>query len=96
VSEDTERHIRYRWIGRSGQFVMGIPSRDLTAEDLLRLEEMQGITESQVRGCGLYEPVETAEVAPFCGAALDNGERCRRRVSAWGERCWQHEDEEED
>jgi len=47
--ESRGKYVRYRWIGRPGQFVMGIPARDLTAEDLLRLEEAQG---SRRSGCG--------------------------------------------
>ena len=80
----------YRYVG-GGEYVMGVPARDLMPEDLIEVEEREGITEAEIVASGLYVPMEDVEVAPFCGAALgDGGERCREPVERWGERCEEH------
>lgn len=90
MNERIESYMAYRWIGRDGEFIDAIPTRDLTGADLLRLEDQEGITEADIATCGLYERVEMAEIEPFCGAPTADGGRCRRPVAEWGERCFQH------
>jgi len=94
VKEPIEAHTVFRWVGREGQYVIGVPTRDLTAADLLEIERREGITEEEIALTGLYERVELAEVEPFCGAPTAEGGRCRRAVEVWGERCYQHRQSE--
>jgi len=93
VSGLIDAHITFRWVGRGTAHLNAVPARDLTDADLLELEMREGITETEIERCGLYERVELAEVEPFCGAETDASTRCRRGVEAWGERCWQHRDD---
>jgi len=71
---------------------MGIPARNLTAADLVEVEDREGVTREEIEKSGLYEAVDVTEVEPFCGAPTGDGGRCRRRVGQWGERCYQHKD----
>lgn len=88
----TELHIVYRWIGPSNAYLNAVPARDLTAADLIDVEDREGITAETIEQSGLYEPVKLAEVPPFCGAGTEDGGRCRRPVNLWGLRCWQHKE----
>lgn len=38
---------------------------------------------------------DNAEVEPECGKETDAGTRCTRTVDQPGDRCWQHNDEDE-
>lgn len=84
-------HTVYKYIGE-GRFMMSVPARDLTAADLLEILEREGITHQDVEASGLYIPVVCMEIEPFCGAPTAAGGRCKRTVSAWGERCYQHQE----
>lgn len=88
----TEKHIVFRWIGHSGSYLNAVPSRDLTAEDLVELEDREGIDSADIELSGLYELVSMSEIASFCGAETEEGGRCRRPVQRWGLRCWQHQE----
>jgi len=68
----------------------GVPARDLMPEDLLEIEEREGIGVAELEASGLYVVMEDVEVAPFCGAALEGGGRCETRVSEWGQQCEEH------
>jgi len=94
VKRLTALHIAYRWIGPPDAYLNAVPSRDLTGADLVGLEEREGITAAVILQSGLYEPAELTEVAPFCGAATEDGRHCRRLVQSWGQRCWQHKEAE--
>jgi hypothetical protein len=83
----------FKYVGPG--YVNAVPARDLTAADLLELRERECITRQQIEASGIYEAVELSEVAPFCGAELGDGRRCRRKVSRWGMRCYQHLPDEE-
>jgi len=91
VSELTESCIIFKWRGKPGTFLMGVPARDLTGEDVLSVEDLTGLTEDDLLKTGLYEPVQWIEVSPFCGAKLEDG-RCRVPVQVWGQRCDQHKE----
>lgn len=49
----------FKWIGKPGEFIPGIPPRDLTAEDLAAA----GITEKDLERYGAYYQ-RVAPVAP--------------------------------
>ena len=83
-----ERFITYRYIGPG--YMNGVPARDLYPADIADVERREHITRAQIEASGIYEPMETAEVKPFCGAPLVGSGRCKREVAAWGMRCWQH------
>lgn len=91
MSDPTELGIAYRYVGEAGAYVMGVPARDLTEYDVWDVGQREGIDRGHIEASGLYEPVDWVEVPPFCGARTADGGRCRHRVAAWGERCWQHE-----
>lgn len=82
-------HTVYRYIGK-GRYLMAVPARDLTAADLADVQEREGITRATIEASGIYEPVRLVEVAPFCGAALEDGGRCWEPVARWGDRCGKH------
>lgn len=86
-----------KYLGHNGYpFVIGIPARDLTQADLNDLA-LAGLSKTDVLDTSLYIEVIVGEVfgpSPFCGAPTAAGGRCRRTVSAWGERCYQHPDQE--
>ena len=84
-----DAHIRYRYIGK-GRYLMAVPARDLTAADLIDVLEREGITRGTIEASGIYEPVWLVEIAPFCGAALEDGGRCWEPVACWGNRCEEH------
>ena len=86
-SESTEIGTVYRYIGPG--YVMGLPARDLTEADVQDVEQREHITREDIESSGIYEPVEFAEVRPFCGAETDQG-RCRELVAEWGQRCPDH------
>jgi len=86
--------MEYRYIGH-GAYLMGVPARDLSAADLLEVEEREAITAAAIEASGLYEPARWQEVQPFCGAVVD-GRRCWRAVVEWGARCEEHKQEEVD
>lgn len=90
-----EKHTAYRYIA-AGAYVVGIPARDLTEADLAEILEREGLTRDDVEASGLYERLAQVEVEPFCGAELEGGRRCRRKVGRWGERCYQHEEVRDD
>jgi hypothetical protein len=90
VSKITDAHKAFEWVGREGEYLMGVPARDLYPRDLMEVEEREGITQEEIAQSGLYAPVNLAEVEPFCGAPLYGGERCREPVAAWGLRCEEH------
>ena len=91
-----EPFMEYRYIGKRDAnghplgFIMGVPARDLYAPDVLCAQENQGVTRAQIEASVLYEPVHLLEIAPMCGAELTDGGQCKRVVTAWGQRCWQH------
>lgn len=91
LSGPTAAHTVYKYVG-DGRFVMSIPARDLTAADLLDILDREGITHRDVEASGLYLPVVRMEIESFCGAPTAAGSRCKRKVSAWGERCHQHQE----
>jgi hypothetical protein len=91
LSGPTAAHTVYKYVG-DGRFIMSVPARDLTAADLLEFLDREGITHQDVEASGLYLPVERFEIIPFCGAPTATGGRCKRQVSAWGERCYQHQE----
>ena len=95
LKELIEKHTAYSYIG-DGAYLMGVPARDLTEGDLAEILEREGLTREDVEASGLYERLEQVEVEPFCGAELDGGRRCRRKVGRWGERCYQHEEVRDD
>ena len=70
-------------------YIPHVPARDLDPRDMIGLEA-QGWTEETLCRSGLYVPVEDLEIHPFCGAATDGGEPCRRLVTEWGIHCYQH------
>ena len=92
----SEVYKEYKYIGHrdaSGhpsQFVMGIPARDLYPADIISMMQNQGVTRHDIEVSGIYEPVNLAEIAPMCGATLQDGGTCKRAVESWGRRCWQH------
>jgi len=95
AAKQIEPGVVLRYLGHNGSpFVMGIPARDLTQQDLTSLELESGILRVDVLRSGLYmEVVADDEVlgpGPFCGALLAMGERCREPVAAWGDRCSEH------
>ena len=90
MSERRAFGLAYRWIGAEGQYLNGVPARDLYPQDILEVADREGITEEDIRLSGLYEPAEFAEIEPFCGAALPDGGRCREPVADWGLRCERH------
>lgn len=92
LKEFIEKHTIFKYIGPG--HIMGIPARDLIEADLAEIEEREGITRQVIEASGLYEPVDVAEVEPFCGAPIGNGGRCSRKVQQWGERCYQHKEED--
>lgn len=88
----------FRYLGRNGSpYITGIPARDLDARDLAELAT-NGITRADIVRSGIY--VETygedilGNIGPFCGAPLENGERCMAFVGKWGEQCALHRDVE--
>jgi hypothetical protein len=93
VSESIAPHTVYKFVGEAGQYLHAVPARDLTGADLVEVEEREGITAEEIERSGLYERVELAEVTSFCGAPTGGGGRCRREVERWGQRCWQHTEE---
>jgi hypothetical protein len=82
----------FKYVGQ-GEYMIGVPARDLNEADLAEILEREGITRQDIEAAAIYEAVERTEVAPFCGVDLElgGGRRCRRRVSDWGERCDQHQ-----
>lgn len=96
MKPDIAPHTVFRWEGRPGQYLNAVPARDLVGADLVAIEDREGVTPEMILASGLYEPVDWVEVAPFCGAATEDGGRCGRRVSDWGQRCWQHREESDD
>lgn len=98
---ESEMGVMYRFVGRPGQFVMGVPARNLTAGDLIEILERENITETDVLMSGMYVAESMVEVAPFCGKEASpsvppQGGRlfgegcCRVEVARWGERCDEH------
>ena len=79
-----DAHIRYRYLG-AGRYMMAVPARDLTAADLIDVEEREGITQPMIEASGIYEAIRLIEVEPFCGAA-----ECWEPVEWWGDRCGEH------
>jgi len=92
-SGPTAAHTVYKYVGE-GRFIMSVPARDLSAADLLEILEREGITPQTIEASGLYLPGGRMEIEPFCGAPTAAGGRCKRKVSAWGKRCHQHQDQE--
>jgi len=92
VNEPIAPHTVYRWVGPPGAYLNAVPARSLVGADLVELEGREGITPETILQSGLYEPSEWVEIAPFCGAELADGTRCRHGVAAWGRRCSEHEE----
>lgn len=90
LSDLIDAHTVFRYQGPG--YMMGVPARDLTGQDLVDVLEREHISRAMIEASGLYRKVELVEVAPFCGAPLPNGGRCRRRVTDWGKRCYQHQE----
>ena len=87
-------HTVYRYVGPG--FINGCPARDLTAADLAEVKRREGITREMIERSRIYERVRQEEIKPFCGTELGDGGRCRRRVNQWGERCWQHQEPDQE
>lgn len=83
----------YRYVGPG--YLMGVPARDLWPADLLEIGDREGITREVVETSGIYERVDSPEVLPFCGAEIEDGQRCPEQVDTWGQRCPQHSEEVE-
>lgn len=82
-------HVIFAYIGPGK--MPGVPARDLYADDLLDLEEREGIGREVLEVSPAYIPARFFEVEPFCGAPTADGGRCRRPVKEWGDRCFQHQ-----
>ena len=88
--KEGEMYTELTYIGKAGQYIMGVPARDLTPMDLAAVVDAGIATKSDLIRSGLYVGVEDIEIQPFCGARTVDGGVCKRAVDYWGYRCWQH------